>query len=207
MAWGIMRITVSARPACITSAAVGVAVSSCGQLPATARAADQSRLCPGPGHLPATESSLTHITLVTLLPSMPAVLPQGDPLLPQPDVLPTRHAHPAKPLIPAALAVRLSHSIRNILLTSQGSVTDPAAEVAHVPEPALCLGVFLSKDQLITRGAPGDVHQLCKVTATVQLAISVEVEQVLQHLPALGAGEAGGVPAVSMSRPLSKYGN
>ena len=89
MAWGSMRIAVGARPAYITSTGVGVAVSSCGQLPATARAADQSRLCPG--HLPATESSLTHITLVTLLPSMPAVLPQGDPLHPQPDVLPTRH--------------------------------------------------------------------------------------------------------------------
>ena len=205
MAWGSMSIAVSARPAYITSAGVGVAVSSSGQLPATARAADQSRLCPG--HLPATESSLTHITLVTLLPSMPAVLPQGDPLLPQPDVLPTRHAHLAKPLIPAVLAVRLSHSTRNILLTSQGSVTDPAAELAHVPEPALCLGVFLGKDKLITRGAPGDVHQLCKVPATVQLAIAVVVQQVLQHLPALGAGEAGGVPAVSMSRPLSKNGN
>jgi len=58
---------------------------------------------------------------------------------------------------------------------------------------------------LSTRGA--DLHQLCIVPPTVQLALVVIVQQVLQHLPAASAGEAGGVPALVSTCSLCKNSN
>ena len=108
--------------------------------------------------------------------------------------------------LPARQAVRLALH-RNILLTSQGGVTQPAAEVLYVPEAVLCTSVLCRKYQLITGRTARDFHQLGIVSATVQLALAVVVQQVLQHLPTLVAGEAGWMPALLMTSSLCKYGN
>ena len=108
--------------------------------------------------------------------------------------------------LPARQAVRLALHW-NILLTSQGGVTQPAAEVLDVPEAVLCTCVLGRKYQLITCRTAWDFHQLGVVSATVQLALAVIVQQVLQHLPTLVAGEARWVPALLMTSSLCKDGN
>jgi len=108
--------------------------------------------------------------------------------------------------LPARQAVRLALH-RDILLTSQGGVTQPAAEVLDVPEAVLCSCVLCRKYQLITRRTARDFHQLGIVSATVQLSFVVVVEQVLQHLPTMVAGEARWMPALLKTCSLCKDGN
>ena len=124
--------------------------------------------------------------------------------------------------LPAAQAVR--HPLhRNVLVTRQRSVAHPAAEVLQVPEPLLRRRELHREDELVTGGAPGDVHLESKVAAAVQLAVTVVIEKVLkqrivillmlmtpghlEYLPALAAGEAVRVPALVRPRPLGEHGD
>ena len=76
-----------------------------------------------------------------------------------------------------------------------------------MPQSVLCQGVLRGEYQLVTRSAAGNVHHPGEVPATVELTILVEVQEVLQQLLALGAGEAGGVPALVVTSLLCKYSN
>ena len=124
--------------------------------------------------------------------------------------------------LPAAQAVR--HPLhRNVLVAGQRSVAHPAAEVLQVPEPLLRRRELHREDELVTRGAPGDVHLEGEVTAAVELVVTVVIEKVLkqrrltlcwgqgpghlEYLPALAAGEAVWVPALVRPRPLRKHGH
>jgi len=107
--------------------------------------------------------------------------------------------------LPALETVRDSLH-RDVLVAGQGQVTRPAAEVLQMPEPVLGRCVLLGEDELVTSFTPGDVHLIGEVSTTVKMLLGVVVEEVLQHLPALPAREAVGMPAGLLARPLSKYG-
>ena len=47
---------------------------------------------------------------------------------------------------------------------------------------------------------PWDLHQVCKVPATEEPALAVEVEEVLQPVPTRGAAEAVWVPTPASSK-------
>ena len=137
---------------------------------------------------------------------MPVLLTQAHPLSLGINILSTGRADLAMVHLPAPQAVRLT-LYWDILLTCQGGVTQPAAEMFDVPECVLCTCVLCREYQLITGSTPWDLHQLGIVPPTVQLALVVVVQQVLQHLPTTGAGEAGRVPTLVSSCPLCKDSN
>ena len=95
----------------------------------------------------------------------------------------------------------------NILMASQREVTDPAAEVLEMPEPVLGRGELRREDELVTGRTPGDLHLGRKVSAAVEMSLTVIVEQILQDLPALPARETVRVPAGVLARPLGKDGH
>ena len=92
----------------------------------------------------------------------------------------TRVTRLAVVTLPAAQAVR--HPLdRNVLVARQGSVAHPAAEVLQVPEPLLRRRELHREDELVTGGAPGDVHLVSKVAAAVKLAVTVVIEKILKQ--------------------------
>ena len=101
---------------------------------------------------------------------MPALLPQGDPLVLGVDGEAAGGAGPAVPVLPALEAVR-DPLHRDVLVPGQGEVTHPAAEVLQVPEPVLGCRVLRGEDELVTGLAPGDLHLAGEVSPTVQMSL------------------------------------
>ena len=92
----------------------------------------------------------------------------------------------------------------DVLVASQGQVTDPAAEMLHMPEPLLGLGELRREDELVAGRAPRDLHLGREVPAAVELALAVVVEEILQQFSALRAAEAVWVPAGLLAGSLGK---
>lgn len=79
-----------------------------------------------------------------------------------------------------------------------------AAEVVLVPVSSLGLGAALGEDQLVTSRTSRS-QQLCVMTATVQVPIVVEVDEVCQGLATGLAGKTRSVPAAPLSGPGGEH--
>lgn len=121
------------------------------------------------------------------------------------NVVPTRVAVLGVERLKAGAAV-WSSFLHDVPLAAQYCLALEAAEVLHVPVPALCLGALISKDDLVTGRAPR-LQSLGVVPAAVDLAILVEVDKVHQKLLASAANEAGRVPTHSMASSGCKHSN
>ena len=67
---------------------------------------------------------------------------------------------------------------RDVLVSCQGPVTLPAAEVLDVPEGVLGAGVLGTEDELVTRVASWNGLSLCVVSSAVDASVVVVVKQV-----------------------------
>jgi len=76
--------------------------------------------------------------------------------------------------------------------------------VLQVPVLVLRPGVLGSKDQLVTRRAPGYLHHVREITTTEKLVVGEEVEKIFKHLPTSGAVEAARMPAFVFSGSFCK---
>lgn len=91
-----------------------------------------------------------------------------------------------------AVRPRIPHDVP---LPAQDSVALETGKVAHVPGFALRLRALVRQDELVASGAAG-LERLGVVSAAVEPAVPIEVDEVHEELPADGAGEAARVPAV-----------
>lgn len=101
----------------------------------------------------------------------------------------------------AAVGAALTH---DIALPSQRCFAFEAAEVPHVPVPALGLGALRGEDDLVT-GLATRAQALCVVAAAVDFAGMVEVDEVHQQLAARGAHETLWVPAGTQACSAGKH--
>lgn len=103
----------------------------------------------------------------------------------------------------AAVGAALTH---DIALPSKRCFTLEAAEVTHVPVPALSLRALRREDDLIT-GLAARAQAFGMMATTVDLASMVEVDEVHQQLPACGTHKALGVPAGTQACAAGKHCN
>jgi hypothetical protein len=109
-------------------------------------------------------------------------------------------------LLPALQTVR--HAIHwNILVTCQGFVTSPAAEMLDMPEPVLCPRIFIRKYQLITSSTAGNVHEAGKVPGKEELPITEEIKKIFQHFTTFNTRKACWMPTLVSPSSLSKNSN
>lgn len=90
-----------------------------------------------------------------------------------------------------AVGATLTH---DIALPPERCFTLKAAEVIHVPVPALSFRALRGEDDLVT-GLAAWTQAFSMVATTVDLASMVEVDEVHQQLPARGTHKALWVPA------------
>jgi len=137
---------------------------------------------------------------------MPVLLTQAHPLSLGIYHLATGGTNLAMMLLPAGQTVGLT-CFSYVFVTSQWSVTNPAAEVLQMPGTTLGPSVLVGENQFVTRITPWYVHQLGEVPATEELALAVKIEKILQPISTRRAAEAVWVPTSVPPCSLSKHGH